>query len=220
VSGIHEKDEVLIRGDVPTHDWAFLGNTFSRTYGLPRLEFAGGPPVTEEINPGTVVLDYHAADNSFTVAQAPSPVLERGHKMDFAVLEKAASALLPDPGLSTPTQTRLFVMPKNGVNCIIAVAPLDVAVDAPPGAKSLYVCLSHVYTDGDGVNVEVAATSTTGTATLLTREIPPLPNDDYPIWRKYELTLPPDVQSMQLHVFSKSGNPAADWVAVRDFSFE
>lgn len=220
VSGIREKEAVLIRGNVPTYDWAFLGNTFSRTYGLPRLEFAGGPPVAEQIGPGTVVLDYHAADNSFTVGQSPSLAPEGWHTMNFAVLEKAAGALVPDPRLSTPSHTPLFVMPKNGVNCIEAVAPLEVTVEAPPNAKLLHICLSHFYASGDGVNVEVAGVSSNGTVTLLTREIPALPNDDYPVWRKYQLTLPSAIHSVQLRVFSKSGDPSADWVAVRDFSFE
>jgi hypothetical protein len=220
VDGLHEKETVLVRGNVPTYDWAFLGDTFSRTYGLPRLEFAGGPPVAEQIGPGTVVLDYHAADNSFTVGQSSPLAPEGWHTMNFAVLEKAAAALVPDPRLSTPNHTLLFVMPKNGVNCIEAVAPLEVTVDAPPNAKVLYVCVSHFYAAGDGVNVEVTGVSPTGTTTLLTRELPPLPNDDYPIWRKYQLTLPSAIQSVQLRVFSNSGDPSADWVAVRDFSFE
>jgi hypothetical protein len=220
VSGIREKEAVLIRGDVPTYDWAFLGNTFSRTYGLPPLEFAGGPPVVEEVGPMKVVVDYHPSDNTFTQAQAQSLAPGKGHMMEFAVLEQKAATLPSDPRLSTPTQTQLFVASKNGANCIVAVSPLEVTVQPPANAKTLRVCVSHFYSLGDGVNLDVAALSATGLTTLLERELPPLPNDDYPVWRKYELTLPPGIEGVELHVYSKSGDPTADWVAVRDFSFE
>lgn len=220
VDGIREKDAVLIRGDVPSHDWIFLGNTFSRTYRLPRLEFASGPPLSEEIDPGEVVVDYHAADKSFTVGYSQPLAPERGHAMNYSVLEKVAAALTPNSQVSTPTKTQLFVMPQNGVMCMVAVAPLEVTVEAPPGAKALRVCLSHVYAIGDGLDVEVSTVSSSGSATLLAREIPPLPNNDFPVWRKYEMALPSGIQKVQLHVFSKSGDPTADWVGLRDFSFE
>lgn len=221
VSGIHEKDTVLIRGNVPVHDWAFLGDTFSRTYRMPHLEFAAGPVVAEEIDAAqVVVIDYNATDNSFAVAQPPPQIQDRRHTMNYSVLEKVAAALAPDPRISTPAKTHLFAMSENGVMCMVAVAPLELTVEAPPGAKALRVCLSHVYAMGDGVNVEILGDSATGSATLLAREIPPLLNNDFPVWRKYELTLPPGTQNVQLHVFSKSGDPIADWVGLRDFAFE
>lgn len=220
VSGIREKDAVLIRGNVPSHDWIFSGNTFSRTYRLPRLEFATGPVVAEEIEPTEVVVDYNQNDNSFTVAPPPPPLQDRGHTMNYSVLEKVAGSMAPNPRVSTPTKTQLFVMPENGVMCIVAVAPLEVTVAPPTGARTLHVCLSHVYALGDGVDLEVNAISASGSATLLAREIPPLPNNDFPVWRKYEMVLPAGTKKVQLHVFSKSGNLTADWVGLRDFSFE
>ncbi len=221
VSGIREKDAVVIHGDVPSYEWVFLGNRFSRFYHFPRLEFASGPAVAEETE-GNQVVDvvYNGADNSFTVAQPPPPIQDRGHIMNYSVLEPVAASLPPDPRVSTPTKTQLFAMPENGVMCMIAVAPLEITVEVPSGAKTLSVCLSHVYALGDGVDVEVTAVSAAESTTLLTRQIPPLPNEDFPVWRKYELTLPPGTQKMQLHVFSKSGDPTADWVGLRDFSFE
>jgi hypothetical protein len=140
--------------------------------------------------------------------------------MNYSVLETVAATLAPDPRISTPAKTRLFAMSENGVMCMVAVAPLDLTVEAPPGAKALRVCLSHIYAMGDGVNVEIMGDSGTGSATLLAREIPPLLNNDSPVWRKYELTLPSGTQNVQLHVFSKSGDTIADWVGLRDFAFE
>lgn len=220
VDGVRSKETVLIRGDVPSYDWAFLGDTFSRVYHLPHLEFAGGPPVAEEIGPGVVVMDYHNSDSTFTLAQAKSITPAQGYTMSYSALEKSAATLVPDPQISTPTQTPLFITSQNGVMCMVAVAPLDVTVEAPAGAGILRVCLSHIYALGDGVNVEVMADSATGSATLLAREVPPLPNNEFPVWRKYELTLPSGTQNVHLHVFSKSGDPTADWVGFRDFSFE
>jgi len=220
VSDIREKDVVLIRGEVPSHEWIFLGNKFSLTYHFPRLEFAGGPIVAEETDTAEVVVDYNQTDNSFTVAQHPPPIQDRGHIMNYSALENAAASLPPSPQVSTPAKTQLFVMPENGVMSMVAVAPLQVMVAPPTDAKTLHVCLSHVYALGDGVDVEVNAISANGSATLLAREIPPLPNNDFPVWRKYELALPSGTQKVQLHVFSKSRDPTADWVALRDFSFE
>jgi hypothetical protein len=184
------------------------------------LEFAGGPPITEDVGPEMVVVDYHKADDSFTMAQAKSITPTRGYTMNYSALEKVAGNLAPDPEISTPTKTHLFPMSGNGVTFMAAVAPLDITVEAPAGAKVLHICLSHVYAIGDGVNVEVTRDTPTGSATLLDREILPLPNNDFSVWRKYELTLPSGTQSVQLHVFSKSGDPTADWVGLRDFSFE
>jgi hypothetical protein len=221
VSGIREKDAVVIHGEVPSHEWVFLGNRFSRFYHFPRLEFASGPAVAEETD-GTqvVVVDYNATDNSFTVAQPPPPIQDRGHTMNYSVLEPLAAALPPDPRVSTPTKTQLFVMPENGVMCMVAVAPLEITVAPPTGTKTLRVCLSHVYALGDGVDVEIDAISGSGSATLLAKQVPPLPNNDFPVWRKYELALPVGTEKVQLHVLSKSGDPTADWVVLRDFSFE
>jgi hypothetical protein len=221
VSGIREKDAVVIHGNVPDHEWVFLGNGFSRFYHFPRLEFASGPAVAEETD-GTqvVVVDYNGADNSFTVAQPLPPIQDRGHTMNYAVLEQVAATLTPDPRVSTPTKTQLFAMPENGVMCMVAVAPLEITVAPPTGTRTLRVCLSHVYALGDGVDVEIDAISASSSATLLARQIPPLPNNDFPVWRKYELALPVGTEKVQLHVLSKSGDPTADWVGLRDFSFE
>jgi hypothetical protein len=140
--------------------------------------------------------------------------------MNYAVLEQVAATLTPDPRVSTPTKTQLFAMPENGVMCMVAVAPLEITVAPPTGTRTLRVCLSHVYALGDGVDVEIDAISASSSATLLARQIPPLPNNDFPVWRKYELALPVGTEKVQLHVLSKSGDPTADWVGLRDFSFE
>jgi hypothetical protein len=75
-----------------------------------------------------------------------------------------------------------------------------------------------MYAIGDGVDLEIAAVGPAGTKLLLSRVVPPLTNNDFPVWRKYEFVLPVDVEKVDLHVFSKT-SPVGDWIAVRDFSF-
>ena len=139
VDGIQSKEAVLIRGDVPNIEWTFLGNTFSRVYRLPRLEFAGGPPVAEEVGPGVLVLDYNKADDSFAVGQAKSIAPASGYSMNYSALEKLTGSLAPDPEISTPTRTHLFPMAGNGVSFMAAVAPLESRSRHRPVQKCLRI---------------------------------------------------------------------------------
>jgi hypothetical protein len=122
----------------------------------------------------------------------------------------------------TPTllkMTRVFLMSKSGVNCMAAVAPVEMRFLVPQNANVLHVCFSHVYAIGDGADLEIAAIGPAGTKILLSCVVPPLVNNDFPVWRKYEFALPANTQQIELHVFSKT-DPVADWIALRDFSFE
>ena len=110
-------------------------------------------------------------------------------------------------------------MSKNGVNCMAVVAPVEMAFPVPENASVLHICFSHVYAMGDGADLEIAAIGPTGKNLLLSRVVPPLVNNDFPVWRKYEFALPANTQQVELHVFSKT-DPVADWIALRDFSFD
>jgi hypothetical protein len=76
-----------------------------------------------------------------------------------------------------------------------------------------------MYAKGDGADLEIASLSPAGTKLLLSRVVPPLLDNDFPVWRKYEFALPADAEQVDLHVFSKT-DPVADWIAIRDFSFD
>lgn len=224
LSGLHQNDAILIRGEVPEKEWVFSedfsgGYTFSRFYALPNLEFEDRSSAAAEVtDEARLVLEYDAASRSFKIPQAKHPLDVEFHRMNYSVLEAAAAAFLPDPQLPTPTKTPVFVMSKNGIDCVIAVAPVDIRVPVPHPGSVLHVCFSHIYAMGDGADLEITAISPAGTKLLLSRVVPPLTNNDFPVWRKYEFTLPADAEQVEFHVFSKT-DPSADWIAVRDFSF-
>ena len=101
---------------------------------------------------------------------------------------------------------------------MVGVAPIEIVVPVAPPATVLYVCFSHVYAFGNGVDVEITASTGNGSAPLLSSRVPPLTNNDFPVWRKYELALPPETQQIQLRVLAEPDS-TADWIAIRDFSF-
>lgn len=219
VDGIANIDTILIRGEVPAKDWVFMGYTFSKFYALPNLEFddkGSGGEVTDEAR---LVLDYDVLSRSFKISPKKQLLDVESHQMDYSALKAAAAAFPPDPRWSTPTKTPVFLMSKNGVNCVIAVAPVDIRVRVPHPGSVLHVCFSHVYAKGDGADLEISALSPAGTKLLLSRVVPPLLDNDFPVWRKYEFALPADAEQVDLHVFSKT-DPIADWIAIRDFSFD
>jgi hypothetical protein len=218
VTGLHQNDAILIRGKVPAKEWVFMESLFSRFYSLPNLEFEDKSSAAEVTDEARLVLEYDADSRAFKISQEKQLLDVESHRMNYSVLEAAAAAFLPKPRLSTPTKTPVFLMSKNGVNCVIAVAPVDIRVPVPHPRSELHVCFSHMYAMGDGANLEITAISPTGTTLLLSRVVPPLTNDDFPVWRKYEFILPADAEQVDLHVFSKT-DPLADWIAVRDFSF-
>ena len=113
----------------------------------------------------------------------------------------------------------MFQIVKNGVECMVQVSPVEVLVPVPPHATVLHVCFSHVYAMGDGADLEIAAATETGSVMLLSRRVPPLADHEAPVWRKYEFPLPPKTKDIRLRVFSEA-DPSADWIAIRDFSFE
>ena len=223
-SDLHQKDAILIRGEVPARKWVFMENrlsggyTFSKFYALPNLEFEDRSSAAEVTDEARLVLEYDAASGSFKIPQAQQLLDVEFHRMNYSVLEAAAAALPPNSRLSTPTKTPVFLMPKNGINCMIAVAPVDIRVPVPHPGSVLHVCFSHMYAMGDGADLEIAAVGPAGTKRLLSRVVPPLTNNDFPVWRKYEFALPVDAEQVDLHVFSKT-DPLGDWIAVRDFSF-
>jgi hypothetical protein len=223
-SDLHQKDAILIRGEVPARKWVFMENrlsggyTFSKFYALPNLEFEDRSSAAEVTDEARLVLEYDAASGSFKIPQAQQLLDVEFHRMNYSVLEAAAAALPPNSRLSTPTKTPVFLMSKNGINCMIAVAPVDIRVPVPHPGSVLHVCFSHMYAMGDGADLEIAAVGPAGTKRLLSRVVPPLTNNDFPVWRKYEFTLPVDAEQVDLHVFSKT-DPLGDWIAVRDFSF-
>ena len=101
---------------------------------------------------------------------------------------------------------------------MIEVAPVEIVVPVPGQSRLLQVCFSHVYAMGDGADIEIAASTANGSKQLLARRVPPLVENDFPVWRKYEFALPPETLEVQLRVLSKT-DPVADWIAIRDFSF-
>jgi hypothetical protein len=232
VDGVASIDTILIRGEVPSKDWVFMANrffrgdtqlpagyTFSKFYALPNLEFddkGSGAEVTDEAR---LVLEYDALSRSFEISRKKQLLDVESHQMNYSVLKAAAAAFPPNPRWSTPTKTPVFLMSKNGVNCVIAVAPVDIRVRVPHPGSVLHVCFSHMYAKGDGADLEIASLSPAGTKLLLSRVVPPLLDNDFPVWRKYEFALPADAEQVDLHVFSKT-DPVADWIAIRDFSFD
>jgi len=164
-------------------------------------------------------LDYTNNDRSFKIVQAQPVAAPNSHRMNFEVLQRSAATFVPSDRWSNPARTPEFPMSKNGVNCMIEVSPVEVIVPVPHSATVLHVCFSHVYAKGDGADIEIAALTPSGPALLLSRNVPPLTDNDFPVWRKYEFALPSQTQQVKLRVFSKT-DPVADWIAVRDFSFD
>jgi hypothetical protein len=220
IDGIGARDAVLIRGDVPDESWVFMDGTFSRFYRLPALEFVSRDAPAEQTDESRVVLNYNNANRSFNIVQGQEAAVVAAptHRMSFTALEASAATFVPSERWSTPTKTPEFRMSKNGVDCMIEVAPVEIVVPVPHASSVLHVCFSHMYAIGDGADLEIAAVGPAGTKLLLSRVVPPLTNNDLPVWRKYEFILPVDVEEVDLHVFSKT-NPVGDWIAVRDFSF-
>jgi hypothetical protein len=219
VAGSTHQDAVLIRGDIPSKEWVFMDGTFSRFYHLPSLEFGAQNSTIEQTDESRLVLDYDASDKSFKIANDRPAVTDQSHRMDYSLLEHSPAALKPDDRWATPTKTPVFLTSKNGVNCMAVVAPVDLNFSVPQGASVLHICFSHLYAMGDGADLEIAALGPGGTNLLLSRVVPPLAKDDFPVWRKYEFILPAGTQQVELHVFSKT-DPIADWIALRDFSFD
>jgi hypothetical protein len=218
-SGSATVDAVLIRGDVPAKEWTFLKGGFSRFYHLPTLEFVTTGSPVDQTDQSRVVLDYTNNDRSFKIVQAQPVAAPSSHRMNFEVLQRSAATFVPSDRRSNPARTPEFPMSKNGVNCMIEVSPVEVIVPVPHSATVLHVCFSHVYAMGDGADIEIAALTPSGPALLLSRNVPPLTDNDFPVWRKYEFALPSQTQQVKLRVFSKT-DPVADWIAVRDFSFD
>jgi len=221
VDGLGAHAAVLIRGDVPSADWAFLEGAFSRFYHLPALEFVSADAPVEQTDESRVVLNYTDSDRSFRIVQGKETAVLTAptHRMSVAALEPSAAALVPSDEWSTPSRTPEFRMEKNGVDCMIEVAPVEVAIPVPHQASALHVCFSHFYAMGDGADIEIIASTSNGSAVLLSRRVPPLLDNDFPVWRKYEFALPRETLKVQLRVVSKT-DAAADWIAIRDFSFD
>ena len=220
VDGTASTDVVVIRGDVPAEEWVFLNGAFSRWYRLPPLEFVKLDAPLEQTDQSRLVVNYNGNDRAFRVARDSQVASTTStHQMNFAVLKPSAAAMIPSDQWSTPSKTPMFQMSKNGVDCMIEVSPVEVVVPVPPPATVLHVSFSHVYAIGDGVDLEIAAATETGSVMLLSRRVPPLTDNDAPVWRKYEFALPRDTRNVQVRVFSKS-DPGADWLAIRDFSFQ
>lgn len=214
-----QQDAVLIRGDVPSKEWVFMSGTFSHFYRLPSLEFGAKDSAIEQTDESRLVLDYEASNRSFKIANAGPALSNQSHRMDYSLLERSPVAHTPEDRWTTPTKTPVFLMSKNGVNCMAVVAPVEMAFPVPENASRLHICFSHVYAMGDGVDLEIATIGPAGKNILLSRVVPPLVNNDFPIWRKYEFALPANTQQVELHVFSKT-DPVADWLALRDFSLD
>lgn len=219
VADAEGQDTIVIRGNVPDYGWIFMADTFSTFYHLPQLVFGLLDSSIEQTNASSVVLDYVASDRSFKIASQARTGNNRSHRMDYSLLEQSPAALTPVDGVDTPTKTRVFLMSKNGVNCMAVVAPVEMAFSVPQNASVVHICFSHVYAMGDGADLEIAALGPTGTKVLLSLVVPPLVGKDLPVWRKYEFSLPANTQQVELHVFSKT-DPIGDWIAVRDFSFD
>lgn len=220
IDGIEAHDAVLIRGEVPSADWVFMEGAFSRFYHLPALEFASRDAPVEQTDQSRVVLNYTDSDRSFDIVQGKEAavVMTPTHRMSITALEPSAAAFVPSDQWSTPTGTPVFRMSKNGVDCMIEVAPVEIVVPVVPPATVLHVCFSHVYALGNGAEIEIAASTPNGSTRLLSSRVPPLPNNDFPVWRKYEFALPPETQQIQLRVLAEPDS-TADWIAIRDFSF-
>ena len=220
IDGLGDYDAVLIRGEVPSADWAFLEGAFSRFYHLPALEFTSRDAPAGQTDESRVVLNYTDADRSFKVVPGKEAALAAApaHRMSITALDASAAALVPSDQWSTPTGTPEFRISKNGVDCMVGVAPIEIVVSVVPPASVLYVCFSHFYALGNGAEVEITAATRTGSTPLLSSRVPPLTNNDFPVWRKYEFALPPETRQIEFRVLEESDS-TADWIAIRDFSF-
>jgi hypothetical protein len=179
----------------------------------------GNSPPPEQTDESRIVVDYTDSDRSFKVVREEQVAAATTHRMNFAVLQQSAATFAPSDRWSTPTRTPEFPMSKNGVDCMIEVSPVEVNIDAPATARTLHICFSHVYAMGDGANIEITASTPAGSKLLLSRRVPPLIDNDFPVWRKYEFALPSQTLQVKLRVLSDT-DPVADWIAIRDFSFE
>ena len=88
-----------------------------------------------------------------------------------------------------PTKTPEFRMSKNGVDCMIEVAPVEIVVPVLHPSRLLYVCFSHVYAMGDGADIEIAASTANGSKLLLSRRVPPLIDNDSPSVAKIRIRI-------------------------------
>ena len=221
VDGVGGKDAIVVRGGVDASGWIFMGNTFSRVYGLPPLEFSG-QTAGQEYSDGEseqLLVHYNPGARKFTVVPSKPDPGGEPDRMDFAVLEAVAATFPPNERLATPTKTPLFRMPTDGSEAMVAVSPAELSVPVPRPGAELRLSVSHVYALGDGVDVEVTAGSAAGAKRLLSRTVPPRLRSDAAAWRRFVLPLPPDASEVRVRIFSGSGDATADWIALRDFSF-
>jgi hypothetical protein len=218
IPALAEKDLVLIRGMNADAQWGFLGDLFYRSYGLPPFAYTEVKSVVERSSDSTIVLDYQPSDHSFKVALGVTQTSD-GHQPGVEVLAAAGESIPASDGWHTPTKKPVFRSERNGIRCVVAVAPLTTAIPVPEGATSLSVSFSHFYAAGDGANVELSAEVQGQPQILISRSTPALTDNDYFVWRRYEIPLPPGSTKVGIRVFSGSGNGDADWIAFKDFSF-
>jgi hypothetical protein len=73
--GLEKIETVSVRGEVAYSDWYFVGDTFSRFYGLPRLRFEPDNPAADAGIQSAAVLQYTPELRSFTLLQAAPPAV-------------------------------------------------------------------------------------------------------------------------------------------------
>lgn len=215
IADLPAKDRIVIHGTVDASEWIFMGGLFAKKYNLPPIEFEGESATPEIGDDRPLRLQYRPADRSFLLSDRSFP-LDNPHDRGVAALELQAVKQRAESGVATPTGTRLFRMAKNGVECVVAVSPIEVYVPVST-PRTLRVTFSHMYALGDGADLELEAVSPAGMRELLSKRVPPLANDDQAVWRTYEFPLSPDIQQILIKVVSRS-DPTADWIAFREFS--
>lgn len=211
------RQRIIVREPVPVYSWIFIDQTFARFYKLPPIDFEGEAVDIEAGAPPPLLLGFRSKERRFDLLPTPDAVADTAPGSIEALVARSLE-LEPREELSTPTKTLLFQARKDGIDVVAAVSPLEISVPVPPGAERLHIKFTHFYALGDGATLFIVASGAEGEVTLLQRNVPPLPADDRPVWRTYQFALPAQVSEVRLKIVSE-GDPAADWIAFRDFSF-
>jgi hypothetical protein len=212
-----KRERVAIGGGaVPDLSWSFMGDVFSRNYKLPALYFipepaSGAPPAASEIS----FIQYDQALREFTFAASD----DRRNNIDNLATAKVVS---PETGtLSTPNGKPSFAFSSPGFRGWGLVSPVTVEVEVPKASRTLNVSFSHVWAQGDGLNLLLTAYLSEGQTTeLIATEVKPLQDNARPNWRTFRVSLPENCPRLRLSLRSGTGDGTADWLCFRDFTFE
>jgi hypothetical protein len=214
VPEIQEYDRIIIGGDeVPDWEWTFMGDTFSKYYGIPAVEFNSGHSTT---NASSIVkIAYSKSIGKFVLTNGDHS------ENDITALRHAEIINTSQNKISTPNNTVSFPLSMGKKHGWALAAPGVLEVTVPENSKFLVISFSHAWANGDGFTLDITSKSANQTGVqLLSSKILPLKKDDTPEWKSCILALPDNCSQIEVALQSISGDQVSDWVVIRNFSFK